>query len=192
MNITELMLDLNKILHESGWIEKATAHFKEHPEYFKKGKYTAMASIDMSFALFTEQLYNTEHPDRAIYINTRGSDNFLRSCDEYNDKITFETLGISNYKMLEKEEISFEDFCEYVHNHMYCAVHKWITGRYCHDTLSLTYEQVNEWLQAQDVKDKPVCYKDSRHAWIEFGGGFWENTKTGEQGQDKTVMEVWF
>lgn len=192
MNITELMLDLNKILHESGWIEKATAHFKEHPEYFKKGKYTAIASIDMSFVLFTEQLYNTEHPDRAIYINTRGSDNFLRACDESNGNITFETLGVSELRLPEETKISHDKFCEYVHNYTHCIIHKWIAGRYYHDTMSLTYEQVDEWLEQQDVKDAPICYRDSRHAWMEIGGGFWENTKTGEQGQDKTILEVWF
>lgn len=192
MNITELMLDLNKTLHESGWIERATVYFKEHPEYFKQGKHMLLANVTMSLSFFAEQLKDVERADRAVYINTRDSRDMLRSCDEYNGNIVFETLGVSKLCLPEKKEISLDDFCVFVHNYTHCIIHKWISGRYYHDIQSLTYDTVELWLDAQDVKDTPVCYKDSRHAWIEIGGGFWENTKTGEQGQDKTIMEVWF
>lgn len=50
MNSNELMKDLYKVLKESGWLDKATKYFREHPERFSdcsnyNGK---IASINMS------------------------------------------------------------------------------------------------------------------------------------------------
>ena len=50
MNNNELMKDLYKVLKESGWLDKATKYFQEHPERFSdcssgNGK---IASVNMS------------------------------------------------------------------------------------------------------------------------------------------------
>ena len=49
MNSNELMKDLYKVLKESGWLDKATEYFREHPERFEDCTYDGkIANITMS------------------------------------------------------------------------------------------------------------------------------------------------
>lgn len=50
MDNNELMKELYDILKESGWYDKATSYFKEHPELFGEGMLSGnkIASISMS------------------------------------------------------------------------------------------------------------------------------------------------
>ena len=50
MNSNELIKDLYKVLKESGWLDKATEYFQEHPERFEDCTYSdgKIAYIDMS------------------------------------------------------------------------------------------------------------------------------------------------
>lgn len=58
MNSNELMKDLYKVLKESGWLDKATEYFKEHPERFEDCTYGdgKIANIDMSVSYQPESL----------------------------------------------------------------------------------------------------------------------------------------
>ena len=50
MNSNELMKDLYKVLKTSGWLDKATKYFREHPEKFDDCAYGdgKIASVNMS------------------------------------------------------------------------------------------------------------------------------------------------
>ena len=58
MNNNELMKDLYKILRLSGWLDKATKYFREHPERFSDCSNYAgkIASINMSVSYQPESL----------------------------------------------------------------------------------------------------------------------------------------
>lgn len=58
MNNNELMKDLYKVLKESGWLDKATKYFQEHPERFEDCTYGdgKIANIDMSVSYQPESL----------------------------------------------------------------------------------------------------------------------------------------
>ena len=58
MNSNELMKDLYKVLKTSGWLDKATKHFREHPKMFSNcvnnsGK---IANINVSVSYQPESL----------------------------------------------------------------------------------------------------------------------------------------
>lgn len=58
MNNNELMKDLYKILRLSGWLDKATKYFREHPERFEDCTYGdgKIASMYMSVSYQPESL----------------------------------------------------------------------------------------------------------------------------------------
>lgn len=58
MNSNELMKDLYKILRLSGWLDKATKYFSEHPERFKDCTYGdgKIASVNISVSYQPESL----------------------------------------------------------------------------------------------------------------------------------------
>lgn len=58
MNNNELMKDLYKVLRLSGWLDKATKYFREHPEKFSdcSSGSDKIASINMSVSYQPESL----------------------------------------------------------------------------------------------------------------------------------------
>lgn len=58
MDSNELMKELYYTLKESGWYDKATSYFKEHPELFGEGMLSGsmIASISMSVSYQPESL----------------------------------------------------------------------------------------------------------------------------------------
>ena len=58
MDSNELMKELYDTLKESGWYDKATSYFKEHPELFGEGMLSGsmIASISMSVSYQPESL----------------------------------------------------------------------------------------------------------------------------------------
>lgn len=58
MNSNELMKDLYKVLKTSGWLDKATKYFREHPERFSDCAYSdgKIASMNMSVSYQPESL----------------------------------------------------------------------------------------------------------------------------------------
>lgn len=58
MNNNELMKDLYKILRLSGWLDKATKYFREHPERFEDCTYGngKIASMNISVSYQPESL----------------------------------------------------------------------------------------------------------------------------------------
>ena len=58
MNSNELIKDLYKVLKTSGWLDKATEYFREHPERFEDCTYDdgKIANIDMSVSYQPESL----------------------------------------------------------------------------------------------------------------------------------------
>lgn len=71
MNNNELMKDLYKVLKTSGWLDKATEYFKEHPERFEDctsgdGK---IASINMSVSYQPESLSAMSNMKPNVFIS---------------------------------------------------------------------------------------------------------------------------
>ena len=58
MNSNELIKDLYKVLKTSGWLDKATEYFSEHPERFEDCTYGdgKIANIDMAVSYQPESL----------------------------------------------------------------------------------------------------------------------------------------
>lgn len=58
MNSNELMKDLYKVLKESGWLDKATEYFSEHPERFEDCTHDGgkIANINISVSYQPESL----------------------------------------------------------------------------------------------------------------------------------------
>ena len=58
MNINELMKDLYDVVKQSGWLDKATEYFQEHPEKFSNcvSGIGVIANITMSVSYQPESL----------------------------------------------------------------------------------------------------------------------------------------
>lgn len=83
MDNNELMKELYDILKESGWYDKATSYFKEHPELFSEGLMSGsmIASISMSVSYQPESLSDMSDMLPNVFISTG---NFNSTMYEYN------------------------------------------------------------------------------------------------------------
>ena len=111
MNSNELMKDLYKILRLSGWLDKATKYFQEHPERFDdcssgNGK---IASVNMSVSYQPKSLSAVAgvKPNVFISIGSMSTDerefnvydtNRIRSCTWIDNK-----LVINEAKVIDDE-----------------------------------------------------------------------------------------
>ena len=71
MDSNELMKELYDILKESGWYDKATSYFKEHPELFGEGMLSGdkIASISMSVSEQPESLSDMSDMIPSVFIS---------------------------------------------------------------------------------------------------------------------------
>ena len=71
MDSNELMKELYDILKESGWYDKATSYFKEHPELFWEGMLndSKIASINMSVSYQPESLSAMQGMIPSVFIS---------------------------------------------------------------------------------------------------------------------------
>lgn len=71
MDNNELMKELYAILKESGWYDKATSYFKEHPELFCDGLISGgkIASISMSVSYQPESLSAMQGMIPSVFIS---------------------------------------------------------------------------------------------------------------------------
>lgn len=71
MDSNELMKELYDILKESGWYDKATNYFKEHPELFGDGLLSGskIASISMSASYQPESLSAMQGMIPSVFIS---------------------------------------------------------------------------------------------------------------------------
>lgn len=71
MDSNELMKELYDTLKESGWYDKATSYFKEHPELFGEGMLSGnkIASISMSVSYQPESLSAMQGMIPSVFIS---------------------------------------------------------------------------------------------------------------------------
>ncbi len=83
MDSNELMKELYDTLKESGWYDKATSYFKEHPELFSEGLMSGsmIASISISVSYQPESLSDMSDMLPNVFISTG---NFNSTMYEYN------------------------------------------------------------------------------------------------------------
>lgn len=83
MDSNELMKELYDTLKESGWYDKATSYFKEHPELFSEGLLSGikLASISMSVSYQPESLSDMSGMIPSVFI-TMG--HFYTTMYDYN------------------------------------------------------------------------------------------------------------
>ena len=83
MDNNELMKELYDTLKESGWYDKATSYFKEHPELFSEGMLSGskIASISISVSYQPESLSDMSDMLPSVFIS---AGNFNSTMYEYN------------------------------------------------------------------------------------------------------------
>ena len=109
MDNNELMKELYDILKESGWYDKATSYFKEHPELFGESMLndSKIASINMSVSYQPESLSAMQGMIPSVFISMGNS-----TATEY-DFIVFDT-GITKSRTWNDSKIIKEEVTNHV------------------------------------------------------------------------------
>ena len=106
MNSNELMKDLYKVLKTSGWLDKATKYFQEHPERFEDCVYGdgKIANINMAVSYQPESLsaITDMKPNVFISIGHIGTDK--REFDVYDNDLIKSRTWIDNNLVIETVE----------------------------------------------------------------------------------------
>ena len=87
MNSNELMKDLYKVLKTSGWLDKATEYFQEHPERFKDctlgdGK---IANINMSVSYQPESLSAVTNMKPNVFVSIGNANDTMCEYNVYDN-----------------------------------------------------------------------------------------------------------
>ena len=98
MNNNELMKDLYKTLRLSGWLDKATKYFREHPERFSdcssgNGK---IANIDMSVSYQPESLSAVADVKPNVFISIGNTSTDEREFNVYDNAAIRSRTWIDN------------------------------------------------------------------------------------------------
>lgn len=109
MDNNELMKELYNTLKESGWYDKATSYFKEHPEQFSDGllSNSKIASISMSVSYQPESLSAMQGMIPSVFISMG---HFDTTAYEF---IVFDT-GITKLRTWNDGEIINEEITNHV------------------------------------------------------------------------------
>lgn len=109
MDNNELMKELYDTLKESGWYDKATNYFKEHPELFGDGMLSGskIASINMSVSYHPESLSAMQGMIPSVFISMG---HFDTTAYEF---IVFDT-GITKSRTWNDNKIIKEEVASYV------------------------------------------------------------------------------
>lgn len=89
MDSNELMKELYDTLKESGWYDKATSYFKEHPELFGEGMLSGsmIASISMSVSYQPESFSAMQCIIPNVFISTGNFNSTMYEYNVYDDNI---------------------------------------------------------------------------------------------------------
>lgn len=199
MNINELCLELNKVLHASGWLDKATEFFQNHPELYSKSASNGhIASLTMALSFQPDSLSGVKHAKPVVMIESFKDLDHNYSLNEYSDSdlISYFNMYSTQYEYSsEPEPIDNSTFYKQA-----CSVGNILIKQYKAGELTVMHKYIRSWsisywenyIDSMDIKDPVEYYQDSRHVWCIVKGQFWGNTKTGATGQDTIIMEAWF
>ena len=89
MNSNELMKDLYKVLKESGWLDKATKYFQEHPEKFSNcaSSNGMIANITMSVSYQPKSLSAVADAKPNMFISTGNVNDTMYEYNVYDNNI---------------------------------------------------------------------------------------------------------
>ena len=98
MNSNELMKDLYKILKTSGWLDKATEYFQEHPERFGDCVYGngKIASMDMSVSYQPESLSAVTNMKPNVFVSIGHISTDRREFNVYDNDMVKSRTWIDN------------------------------------------------------------------------------------------------
>ena len=117
MNSNELMKDLYKVLKTSGWLDKATKYFREHPEKFDDCAYGdgKISNINMFVSYQPESLSAVADAKPNVFISIGSMSTDEREFNVYsNGTVRSRTwidnnLVINNNKLVINDEINMEE-----------------------------------------------------------------------------------
>lgn len=103
LNNNTLMKKLYEILKETGWLDKATKHFQEHPEMFKdcvnsSGK---IASINISVSYQPKSLLDVPNVEPNVFISMGNCNMDQREFNVYSNGSTQSRTWIDNNLVVE-------------------------------------------------------------------------------------------
>ena len=122
MNSNELMKDLYKVLKTSGWLDKATKYFREHPEKFDDCAYGdgKIASVSMSVSYQPESLSAVADAEPNVFISIGNmstderefnvySNGTVRSLTWIDNKLVISNKLVINDAKVINDEINMEE-----------------------------------------------------------------------------------
>lgn len=84
MNSNELMEDLNVVLKESGWLDRANEFYHNHPEYFKPASYSGyISALRLSVSYQPDTLSGVAEVKPCIFISMEDNSGISRELNEY-------------------------------------------------------------------------------------------------------------
>lgn len=84
MNSNELMQDLNRVLKNSGWLDRANEFYSNHPEYFKDAYYSGyIASLHLSVSYQPKTLADVADINPCVFITMNDGKGMSREFNEY-------------------------------------------------------------------------------------------------------------
>ena len=106
MNSNELMKDLYKVLKKSGWLDRATEYFQEHPERFEDciqddGK---IANISMSVSYQPESLSAVTNMKPNVFVSIGRISIDKREFNVYDNDLIKSRTWIDNNLVTETSE----------------------------------------------------------------------------------------
>lgn len=200
MNINELCLELNKLLHESGWLAKATEFFQNHPELYSKAAVNGyIASLTTAVSFQPSSLSGVKDAKPVVIIESFKDLSNNYSLNEYTDSTLrgYFNMFTTDYEYCSGnpkpiERVTFYQQASLIGN---LLIKRYTMGQLKINHVCTRTWSISDWdavIDTQDIKDPVEYYQDERHVWCVIKGQFWENTKTGKIGQDSVIMEAWF
>ena len=102
MNSNELMEDLLRTLKNSGWLDKANEFYHNHPEYFKKSKYTGyISSVHISVSYQPKTLTDVAEVKPCIFISMDDGKGMSREFNEYSFSRKYSRVWVDNNVVME-------------------------------------------------------------------------------------------
>ena len=105
MNINELMKELYGVVKQSGWLDKATEYFQEHPEKFNNcaSGIGVIADIIMSVSYQPESLSAVQDTKPNVFISAGNVNDVMYDYNVYDNNIVRSRTWIDN-KIITEEK----------------------------------------------------------------------------------------
>lgn len=105
MNSNELMKDLYKVLKTSGWLDKATKYFQEHPEKFSNcaNGNGVIANINMSVSYQPKSLSAVADAKPNIFILTGNVNDTMCEYNVYDNNIAQSRTWVDGEVVVEEK-----------------------------------------------------------------------------------------